>query len=208
MEPLHFSKLLNTLDEPGSSKDKKVLIQTTAASNTFTCIQIAQILEKFTFPKEQLKTLSILRSKISDYENTFQIVEKFTFTKDQRKASTLLGQPEDVEVALQVNTEALQNAKEDMPVAMEASAFLKLLEALSHQTFPKEQFYLVELAVFRNTFTVAQVKQILEKFKFPSYQLKALKILRYQITDPENHFLLLSTFSHTLSKKKACALLL
>ena len=164
---------------------------------------MAQLLEKLSISKVQLQALKILRPRISDLENTFQIINVFAFAKEQRKASVLLGQPEDMETAIGGK---LLDEVQKQP-AMELSAFSQLLDALDHQTFPKEQLYLVELAAFRNTFTSAQAVQILEKFKFPRYQLKALKMLHYQITDPQNHFLLLKAFTYSSYKKKVSALL-
>jgi hypothetical protein len=208
MNPLDFSQLLNTLDKSGASKDKKALIQTAAAGNTFTCAQIAQILDKITFPKEQLRILKIIRPRISDKENTFQIIQAFTFTKDQKKAGELLGQPEDVEPAVRRKRLDEESEGVDMPAPMEASAFSQLLAAVSNQKFPKEQLYIVELAAFRNTFTAEQVVQLLNQFKFSRYQLKALNIIRHRITDPQNNFLILNAFDSSLYKKKASALLM
>jgi len=207
MNQLDFSGLLGTLNKQNSSKDRAAIIQTTVASNTFTCEQVAQIIEQLSFSKDRLRVLKIIRPRISDLENTFQIIKAFTFAKDQRKASALLGQPEDVEIAFQSRLVDELSQDVDMPPAMELSAFSQLLDTLDNQTFPKEQLYLVELAAFRNTFTSAQAAQILEKFKFPRYQLKALKILNYRITDPQNHFLLLQAFTYSSYKKKVSALL-
>ncbi|OQY50162.1 MAG: hypothetical protein DRR08_17240 [Candidatus Parabeggiatoa sp. nov. 2] len=208
MNPLEFSQLLNTLDKQGASKDKKALIQTAAAGNTFTCAQVAQILDKLTFPKEQLWALKIFRPRISDRENTFQIIQAFTFTKDQKKAGELLGQPEDVEPAVRRKRLDEESEAVDMPAPMEASAFSQLLEALSNQKFPKEQLYLVELAAYRNTFTAEQAVQLLDKFKIPRYQLKALNIIRHRITDSQSNFLILNAFDSSLYKKKASTLLM
>lgn len=207
MEPFSFSELLNTLDKPGSSKHKKSLIQSTTANDTLTCFQITQVIEKLNFSKDKLPILEHLFPKVSDQENLFQIMELFDFGPDQKKAKTLLGQPKDIETALKSKSVASSQNANLQQDAMKNSSFSALLDALGEQKFPKDQLYLVEVAVFRNTFTSTQVVQLLEKFNFPRYKLKALKILRYQIIDPENHFLLLKVFKHGLNKKRASALL-
>jgi hypothetical protein len=202
MTELDFAGLLKTVDEANSPKDQIALIKTAAATNTFTCEQIIQLFEQLAFVKHQLRALELVRSRIDDIGNSFQIVETFRFTKDQKKARLILKHPEYLEDRL-----AASSQEGDMPPLMKAEAFLNLLDALSRQKFPKEQLYIVELAAFRNSFSAEQVKQIIEEFKFSRYQLKALTILRYRITDPENQFLILTAFAYSLDKKKASQLL-
>lgn len=207
MNQAEFTKLLNTLNKQTTSKDKKTLIQTAATSNNFTCAQVVQILENFKFPKEQLQFLKIIRPRITDIENTFQIVQVFTYALEKKKAGEILGQPDNIETAIKGKPASEVSKGNDMP-AMDDATFSQLLETLLNQKFPKEQLYLVELAAFRNTFTSEQSAQILEKFQFSRYQTKALNILRYRITDPQNHFLILNAFSSSLQKKRASALLM
>ncbi|RKZ53529.1 MAG: hypothetical protein DRR16_25720 [Candidatus Parabeggiatoa sp. nov. 3] len=203
MTQLDFPSLLKTLDEANSPKEQIALIKTAAAKNTFTCDQVIQLFEKLSFVKEQLRVLEILRSRIDDIGNSFQIVEAFRFSKYQKKARFILKQPEDVEATLAASSET----ETELPALMKPAPFLNLLDALSEQKFPKEQFYLVELAAYRNSFTSEQVMLIIEKFKFPRHQLKALKILRYRITDPENQFVILTALDYSSDKKKASQLL-
>ncbi len=197
MEQFSFSEILDALNQLSSFKEKKAVTQNAAETDTFTCSQAAQILDEFPFSKEKLQTLEILRPQISDIGNSFQFMDKFTFVKDKKKASTLLGQPPKVEAA----------PSGEMPAVIEASALSKLLEALGQQKFPKEQLYLIELAIFRNAFTSAQVVQLLQTFQFSRHKLRALKIIRYRIIDPENFFLILSAFDRHLDKKRVTELL-
>ena len=161
-----------------------------------------QVLEKMAFSKEQLQALEILRPQLSQLGNLFGNMDVFDF----EKAGTLSGQSTDVKADPQAKT-TKSSQPANLPAAMEPSAFANLLMNLSEHKFPKEQLYLIELAAFRNTFTAAQVVQILEKIKFPRYKLKTLEILRYRIVDPENHFLLLKTFTRSSEKKKVSDLL-
>jgi len=208
MNQAEFSQLLSALNKQKTSKDRKTLIQTAATGNTFSCAQVALILENFKFAKDQLQFLKILRPKISDIENTFQIIQVFTFALEKKKAGEILGQPEYIETAIRGKQVSEKSKEEDIPAAMAEESFSQLLDALLKQKFPKEQLYLVELAAFRNTFTSEQSAQIVEKFQSPRYQQKALNILRYRITDPQNHFVILNAFSNSLQKKKASALLM
>lgn len=209
MEAIHLSKLLERLAEQAySSSHKKIFIQTAAANNSFTCDQVVQILDNLSLEKDKLEMLKILRSRISDIESLFQIMDVFTFAKDQKKAGALLGQPENVETAIPRITDSAQKKSSQepkKPLVMKQLFFVKLLESLDKQNFSKDMFYLVELAAFRNAFTSEQVVSIIKKFQFPRHQLKILNILRYRIIDPENYFLLLSTFAHSSDKKKANA---
>ncbi|HID99822.1 MAG TPA: DUF4476 domain-containing protein [Thiotrichaceae bacterium] len=203
MTQLDFPGLLKTLDEENAPTDQIALIKTAAANNTFTCDQVIQLFEKLFFAKDQLRVLEMLRSRIDDRGNNFKIVEAFRFATDQKKARLVLRQPEDVEATLA----ALSKKEIKMPALMKLVVFLDLLDALSCQKYPKEQFYIVELAAYRNSFTSEQVMLIIEKFKFPRHQLKALKILRYRITDIENQFLILTALNYSSDKKKATQLL-
>jgi hypothetical protein len=202
MEPLNFSGLLNTLEELSSSKEQNTILKSTATNNDFTGDQVMQVLEKMAFSKEQLQALEILRPQLSQLGNLFGNMDVFDFGK----AGTLSGQPTDVKADPQAKT-TKSSQPANLPAAMEPSAFANLLATISEHKFPKEQLYLIELAAFRNTFTAAQVVQILEKIKFPRYKLKTLEILRYRIVDPENHFLLLKTFTRSSEKKKVSELL-
>jgi hypothetical protein len=207
MNQTEFSQLLSSLNTQKTSQNRKTLIQTAAvSSNSFTCAQVALILENLKFTKDQLQFLKILRPRISDIENAFQIIKVFSYTLEKKKAGDILGQPEYIETAVR-GKQVSEASAENMPAAIPKESFSQLLDALSKQRFPKEQLYLVELAVFRNTFTSEQIAQILEKFQFPRYQLKALNLLRYRITDSENNFLILNAFSNSLQKKRASALL-
>jgi hypothetical protein len=207
MEPLHFSELLESLNQQSSSKEKKALVQTAAGKNTFTSYQVSEMLDKFSFSKDQLQTLEVLRPRISDIGNTFQLMDVFTFAKDKKRASQLLGQPEDVESALNMLKYRELSQGVEMPAAMEQSDFSGLLGVLDRQSFPKEKLYLIELAAFRNTFTSNQVVQLLEKFKFSRHKLRVLNIIHYRITDPENNFQIISAFERGLDKKRASELL-
>jgi len=207
MEPLHFSELLESLNQESSSKDKKTLVQTSAGKNTFTSYQVAEMLEHFSFSKDQLQTLEVLRPRISDIGNSFQLMDVFTFAKDKKRASQLLGQPEDVESALNMLKHREFSQGVEMPAAMEPSAFSGLLQVLDRQSFPKEKLYLIELAAFRNTFTSNQVVQLMEKLKFSRHKLRLLEIIHYRITDPENNFHIISAFERGLDKKRASELL-
>jgi len=207
MESLPFSQLLDELNKQISLKDKKAFIQTAATKNTFTCAEVAQLLEVFGFSKEKLRTLEILRPQISNRGNLFQIIEGFTFVKDKKRAGELLGEPKNVEAAVKVldHTESSQGV--DKPPPMKLADFSSLLDVIAKQSFPKEKLYFIELATFRNTFTSNQVMQLLKTLQFSRHKLKALSILHYRITDPENHFILLNAFTYHSDKKRATELL-
>ncbi len=207
MKMSQFLDLLDNLEQETAPRDKKVFVQTAAGKNSFTSKEVKQILNTFPFAKDQLQALETLTPQISDVGNAFQFMDVFTFIQDKREASLLLGHPEDIEPALNKLkfTELAEGI--DMPPPIEDAAFSSLIDELSVQTFHREQLYLIEVASFRNTFTTDQVTQIINIFRFPKEKLRALKILRYRITDLENVFLIISAFSRHLDKKKASELL-
>lgn len=207
MEQLDFSELLRALTLESSSKDKKAFIQTAAGKNTFSSAQVAEMLDDLAFAKDKLQTLEVLRPQISDMGNSFQIMEAFSFAKDKKRANSLLGQPQDVDAALNMLKHRELSQGVEMPAVMNEGSFSELLVALDKQTFPKEKIYLIELAAFRNSFTSYQVVQLIQKFKLSRHKLRALKVLSYRITDPENSFQIISAFERGLDKKRASELL-
>ncbi len=206
MDALSFSNLLNTLDQQDSIKSKESIIRSATTDNTLTSSQKSQVIEKLNFSKEQKQILEILRPKNSGMENLLPIMEAFDLTTDNTKDSALFGKA--VKKPLQSKSKQSTNSQETKTQqAINSSSFSALLNILDEQNFPKEQLYLIELAAYRNQFSSEQVVQLLEKIQFSRQKLKALKILRHKITDTENHFLILKAFVHSLSKKKAMALL-
>lgn len=209
MDALSFSNLLNTLDQQDSIKSKESIIRSATTDNTLTSGQISQVIEKLNFSKEQEQILEVLRSKISGMESLLPIMDAFDFTTDKKKANALLGDA----VEKPIKSKSKQSTKQDSQntdtrqQVIKSSSFSTLLKTLDEQNFPKDQLYLIELAAYRNQFYSDQVVRLLEKIQFPRQKLKALKILRHKIIDPENHFLILKAFVHSLSKKKASALL-
>ncbi len=206
MDTLSFSNLLNTLEQQDSLSSKESIIRTATTDNTLTNGQISQVIEKLDFSKEQEQILDILRPEISGMEKLIPIMEAFDFTTDNKKDSVLFG--EAVKKPQKSKSKQSTDSQETKTQqAINSSSFSALLNTLDDQNFPKEQLYLIELAAYRNQFSSEQVVQLLEKIQFPRQKLKALKILRHKIIDPENHFLILKAFVHSLSKKKAMALL-
>jgi hypothetical protein len=206
MDSLSFSNLLNTLEQQDSLSSKESIIRTATTDNTLTSGQISQVIEKLNFSKEQEQILEILRPKKSGMENLLPIMEAFDLTTDNTKDNALFGEPvkKPPKSKSKQSTDSQETKTQQV---IKSSSFSALLNTLDEQNFPKEQLYLIELAAYRNQFSSEQVVQLLEKIQFPRQKLKALKILRYKITDTGNHFLILKAFVHSLSKKKATALL-
>lgn len=204
MEDLAFADLLEAISQQISSKEKQTFVETAATKNTLSSDQIVQILDKYNFTTDKLRMLEVLCPKISDRGNSFQILDALKFTKDKKKASDILGQPTYIEMALK---NELANPEIEVPPEIEASAFSKLLVSLDQHNLPKAKFPIIEMAAYRNSFSCAQIVQLLEKFHFSRHKLRALQILRYRIIDRENDFFILSAFQRGLDKKRASALL-
>jgi hypothetical protein len=85
-----FEALKAAIEEEGFGDDKLGVLSTAAGSAWFSCDQVGQLVDLFSFSDEKLKALSLVKDKIVDRNNTFKIFSHFTFSDDKKRAQAML----------------------------------------------------------------------------------------------------------------------
>lgn len=74
------------------SRDQLGVLQSAVGSHHFTIGQSRQILQLFSFSRDQLAALRILAPRILDKQNAFELNSLFSFSRDKKQAREILGQ--------------------------------------------------------------------------------------------------------------------
>ncbi|MCY1081547.1 DUF4476 domain-containing protein [Archangium lansingense] len=90
MDGALFQQLKARLDDEHLSDAKLTILKTAASTNTFTCAQVARLVEPFSFGEDKLEALSTLKDRIEDPENKRKLVTLFSFDDEKEKAKALL----------------------------------------------------------------------------------------------------------------------
>ncbi|MFY0529163.1 DUF4476 domain-containing protein [Archangium gephyra] len=90
MDGALFQQLEARVDDEHLSDAKLTLLKTAASTNTFTCAQVARLVERFSFGDDKLEALSALKDRIEDPENKRKLVTLFSFDDEKEKARALL----------------------------------------------------------------------------------------------------------------------
>ncbi|WNG59303.1 DUF4476 domain-containing protein [Archangium gephyra] len=90
MDGALFQQLEARVDDEHLSDAKLTLLKTAASTNTFTCAQVAHLVEQFSFGDDKLEALSTLKDRIEDPENKRKLVTLFGFDDEKQKAQALL----------------------------------------------------------------------------------------------------------------------
>ena len=85
MDDHHFAQFLGSLEDESFSDDKSMFLRRVSTKNFFTCEQLGEIIDKFTFSDDKLAAVKILKSRLIDPENAFIVRDKFTFDSDKNK---------------------------------------------------------------------------------------------------------------------------
>lgn len=91
-------------------------------------------------------------------------------------------------------------------VPMAPGPFAGLVASLRNATFTDDKDAILQTAVTRNLFTVAQVKELIATYDFDGSRVDAVRILRPSVVDPENAFLLADAFDFSSNAQEAQAL--
>jgi hypothetical protein len=91
--------------------------------------------------------------------------------------------------------------------AMRPADFSALRSAIADETFEKSRLNVLRSAASGNSFTVAQVGQLVDIFDFSDGKVKAVEICRDRIVDRENAFQLYSHFEFDADKKRVRSIL-
>ncbi len=90
MDGALFQQLIARVDNEHLSEAKLTLLKTAASTNTFTCAQVARLVEQFSFGEDKLEALSALKDRLEDPENKGKLVTLFSFDDEKEKAEALL----------------------------------------------------------------------------------------------------------------------
>jgi Mg-chelatase subunit ChlD len=90
MDGAVFQQLSARVDDEHLSDAKLTLLKTAASTNTFTCAQVARLVERFSFGDDKLSALSALKDRLEDPENKGRLVMLFSFDDEKEKAEALL----------------------------------------------------------------------------------------------------------------------
>ena len=92
------------------------------------------------------------------------------------------------------------------PKGMPAEAFAALLAAVEDESFSSDQIAMIRTAGAKNTFTVAQVGQLMDPLFSDSDKVDVVKLLADRIDDPENAALLAGHVDFSTDKEAILAI--
>ena len=87
-----FAALKQAISEENFS-DEKLGVLSTAVGNGntgFTCDQVGQLIDLYSFSDEKINALGLVKNHIVDRNNSFKILGKFTFSDDKKRAQAML----------------------------------------------------------------------------------------------------------------------
>ena len=85
-----FTRLLATMDQQSFASDKLTVLKEAARSNSFTVVQVKQLLGRMTHSSDKLDLLSVVKKRIFDRKNLFEIYSSLTFSGDKDAAKKIL----------------------------------------------------------------------------------------------------------------------
>ena len=88
------------------------------------------------------------------------------------------------------------------PMAMSAENFAKLLKALKAEAFDDGKVSFIETFAANGRLNAEQARTLLKEFSFDGGRVKSAVVLYPRLTDPENFFLVLDTFSFDTSRNE------
>lgn len=91
MDSSVFGSLYAQIKGESFSDSKLNVLRTASSSHYFTVSQIKRILSEFSFSKEKLAAVRIVKNKLVDDKNVFQLYDAFTFQSDKKELRKILG---------------------------------------------------------------------------------------------------------------------
>lgn len=85
-----FAGLKGAIEGESFSDAKIKVLRTAAAGNWFCVEQVGEILDGFSFERDKVRAVEVVKRRIADPENAFQLYGHFTFDADKRKVAALL----------------------------------------------------------------------------------------------------------------------
>lgn len=88
------------------------------------------------------------------------------------------------------------------PNAISATTFASLKQTIKAGSFADDQLSALRSAAAHNWFTIAQVGEVVDLFTFGDDKIKAVRVLKPRVIDPENAFMLQNHFTFGDDKRK------
>jgi hypothetical protein len=90
---------------------------------------------------------------------------------------------------------------------MEDEAFRALVGAVQNERYSEGQLTVIQQAATRNSFSVGQVKGLINLVAFSATKLRTLELVAPRLVDPENAFAIYDAFTFSADKEQARAIL-
>lgn len=90
MSGAQFARLVSAIEEQSFSAQKLDVLRTAASDAWFTCDQVGEVIELFTFGKDKVEAVGVVRDRIVDRQNAFTLYERFTFSNEKEAVKRLL----------------------------------------------------------------------------------------------------------------------
>jgi hypothetical protein len=85
-----LQQIKGAVDAEAFSEQKVGVLQAAMDGRLFTCAQVGEIVDLYSFSKDKLAALRILNDHIADRGNTFTLMSHFTFASDKQQAQQIL----------------------------------------------------------------------------------------------------------------------
>lgn len=85
-----FRRLKSAIEAESFSDQKLDVLRTAAEDAWFTCEQVGQLVELFSFGNDKVAAVGVVRDRIIDRQNAFTLYERFTFSNDKDAVKRLL----------------------------------------------------------------------------------------------------------------------
>jgi hypothetical protein len=196
MDGAAFEQLHQRVDQEGLSDAKLTILKTAASTNTFTCAQVARLVEQFSFGDDKLETLSALKGRIEDPENKGKLVRLFSFDDEKQKARQLLANVQRATPAAPSTAPATGNAPTTLSAATRGTSettpllvnqvgawpnedVAALVAALAKEGFTDDKMHVLEKAIASRPegFTSAHIQQIVPVLTYCDDMVQAVKLM-------------------------------
>ncbi|MHB8873318.1 MAG: DUF4476 domain-containing protein, partial [Myxococcaceae bacterium] len=86
-----LSAITTQISEESFSEQKLAVLEAAAAQRGFCAAQVIEVLGLYSFSKDKLQALRLMKSHIVDPQNQYKILGAFTFDNDKKQAKSILG---------------------------------------------------------------------------------------------------------------------
>ncbi len=199
MDGAAFQQLNARVDNEHLSDAKLTLLKTAASTNTFTCAQVARLVEQFSFGEDKLEALSALKDRIEDPENKGKLVTAFSFDDEKEKAKALLAHVQkampaaptsapaaDASASTRVSASTRGSSTGEMTPLLvnQVGAWpdedvRALVAALQNERFTDGKMKVLQTAISSRPegFTSAQLQQLVPLLTFSDDMVQAMKMM-------------------------------